>query len=320
MGNHPFNVIVIVFWLATMTWLMVAKVLPPLRVGEPPSYSSILKNKDQAETPTCWSVRLNDQPLGWAATKAVRRKDGITEIYSRVYLRDLPLEEIAPPWLSDVLRPLLGQFGQLDIDKRSLLTIDPLGRLVALETKVRVADIPDAIKVQGQVEGSVLTLSVTSGGVTRKLEQFLPPDALMTDELSPQASMPGLRVGQTWTVPLYSPFRSPSTPMEILQATVEDRHDKITWNGRRINSRVIVYRNDAGSGLIGTDTRGRVWVGDDGLVLRQEISVFRSRVHFVRLAEGQADDIVRTLDPDWMSVLSRRAAARLLQQVQALEP
>ena len=38
MGNHPFNVIVVLFWLATMSWLIVAKVLPPMRVGEPPSY------------------------------------------------------------------------------------------------------------------------------------------------------------------------------------------------------------------------------------------------------------------------------------------
>ena len=318
MGNHPFNVIVILFWLATMTWLVVVKVVPPLRVGEPPSYSSILKNQDQVERPTCWSVRLNDQPIGWAATKAVRREDGITELFSRVYLRDLPLDEFAPPWLADLLKPLLGQFGPLDVDKRSLLTIDPLGRLVGLETKVRVADIPDAIKVHGQVEGSALTLTVLSGGVSHKLEQYLPPDALMTDELSPQASMPGLRVGQTWTVPLYSPFRSPSSPMEILQAAVEPG-GKITWDARRINSRVIVYRNDPGSGLIGNETRGRVWVGDDGLVLRQEISVFRSRVHFVRLGEGQAEGIVRALDPDWMSSLSRRKAARLLQEVQELD-
>ena len=76
MGNHPFNIIVILFWLATMTWLVVAKVLPPLRVGEPPTYGSILKDREKSERPACWSARFNDQSVGWAATKTVRRKDG----------------------------------------------------------------------------------------------------------------------------------------------------------------------------------------------------------------------------------------------------
>src|SRR5262249_42781241 len=151
-----------------------------------------------------------------------------TELYSQVYLRDLPLDELTPSWLAGVLKPVLRQFGPLDIDKRSLLTIDPLGRLVGLETKGRVADIPDAVKVHGKVEDGAISLTVVSGGMSQKLEQFLPLDSLMTDELSPQASMPGLRVGQTWTVPLYSPFRPPTSPMEILQAVVEQQ-DPITW-------------------------------------------------------------------------------------------
>ena len=319
MGNHPFNVIVVLFWVTTMTWLVVVKVLPPLRVGEPPSYSSILKDKENVERPACWSVRLNDQPVGWAATKAVRRKDGITELYSRVYLRDLPVEEIAPPWLAPVIKPLLRQFGPLDVDKRSLMTIDPLGRLVGLETKVRIADIPDAIKVQGQVEGSALSLTVLSGGASRKLVQYLPPDALLTDELSPQSTMPGLRLGQTWTVPIYSPFRPPTTPMEILQAAVEGEN-RITWDGREVMSRVIVYRNDPGSGLIGNDTRGRAWVSANGVVLRQEITVFRSRVHFVRLGDEPAQDIARLLDRDWMSVLSDQTARKVFDEVRDHAP
>lgn len=318
MGNHPFNVIVVVFWLATMSWLMVAKVLPPLRVGEPPSYSSILKH--EIEDPVCWSVRVNDREIGWAATRGVRRKDGITELFSRVYLRELPLEEIAPSWLTGVLRPVLRQLGPLDVDKRSRMTIDPLGRLVGLESKVRIADVPDAIKVSGQVEGSALTLNVTSGEVSRKIEQYLPPDALMTDELSPQAMMPGLRVGQSWTVPLYSPFRPPTGPMEILQASVE-REDKFTWNGKVLNCRVIVFRNDSGSGLMGNDSRGRIWVSEAGLVLCQEITIFRSQVRFYRLPDHSAQELTDSLGPDWMEPLGAVQARTLLEHLhQADEP
>ena len=315
MGNHPFNVIVVLFWLATMGWLTVAKILPPLRVGEPPSYVSILK-ESLDQPPVCWSIRLQDRSIGWAATRVARRTDGITDLWSRVYLAELPLDDIVPSWVGAVLRPMLRSLGPMDVDKKSRLIVDPLGRLVGFESRVRVANLPDAIKVQGQIEGALLKLVVQSGEVSYKLERYLPPDALMTDELSPQAYLPGLRVGQTWTVPLYSPFRPPNSPMEILQATVE-REDRMTWGSRPLNSRIIVYRNDPGSGRAGDEIRGRVWVRDDGMVLRQEVTIFKSRLQFVRLPETEAEGIWKTLGDDWMGNLSSPVAKKLLQQLQA---
>src|ERR1700674_124463 len=182
MGNHPFNVIVILFWFATMGWLVVAKILPPVLIGEPPNYSSILKETHEQPS-VCWSIRLQDRVIGWAATKIVPRDDGITNLYSRVYLDEFPLREIAPGWLAAVLKPVLQDFGQLDIEKKSRVVVDPLGRLVSFESRVRVADIPDAIKVEGQVEGTSLKLSVQSGEIPYKQERYLPQDSLVVDEL-----------------------------------------------------------------------------------------------------------------------------------------
>lgn len=318
MGNHPFNVIVVLFWLATMSWLVVVKVLPPLRVGEPPSYSSILQQSGE-QPPVCWSIRLHDKSIGWAASKTVRRKDGITELYSRVYLADLPLEDLAPGWLGSVLKPALRNFGPLDVDKKSRLVIDPLGRLVGFVSRVRIGDVPDVIKVQGQIEGSTLTMVVQSGEISYTIERDLPPNALIADELSPQARMPGLRVGQTWTVPLYSPFRPLNNPIEILQASVE-REDRITWDDRQVNSRIIVYRSDPGSGLIGNEARGKIWVRDDGLVLRQEVGIFRSHLHFVRLTDGQADEIATALGDDWMVHLPIALPKQLHEKVRDFSP
>ena len=75
----------------------------------------------------CWVVRLQDKTIGWAATKIVQRKDGITDLYSRVYLGGFSVDEIAPGWLTSVLRPVLGNLGKMDIDKKTQLVIDPLG-------------------------------------------------------------------------------------------------------------------------------------------------------------------------------------------------
>ena len=141
----------------------------------------------------------------------------------------------------------------------------------------------------------------------------------MSDELSPQVRMPGLRTGQTWTVPLYSPFRSPSSPLEILQAVVE-REDSLTWGGRTVPCRVIVYRGDSGSGQAGSEIRGRVWVDREGIVLRQEIAILRAHLHFIRLPESDAKIVAKELGDDWSASLPRDRAQQLLRCVQADVP
>ena len=318
MGNHPFNIIVVLFWLATMTWLFMAKVLPPMRVGEPPSYQSIL-DESLRRPPVCWSIRLDDKAIGWAANKLERRPDGVTELTSRIYLRALPLDELAPSWLASVLEPVLHDLGPINIDKKSKMVVDPLGRLVGFESRVKLADMPDVIRVQGRVEGSLLELKIQSGEVSHTVQRYLPPNALMTDELSPQTVMPGLRVGQAWTVPLYSPFRPASSPIEILQARVE-RTEPITWGGRRVRVKLIVYRGDPGSGLVGDASRGRVWVDEDGVVIRQEITVLRSRLRFSRLPNRTAQFVLEALGDDWSAELSDRAAGELLEASVAPSP
>jgi hypothetical protein len=126
--------------------------------------------------------------------------------------------------------------------------------------------------------------------------------------------MPHLRVGQTWTVPLYNPFRTPHSPMEILQATVE-RDEHITWDSRRTRVRLIVYRGDTGAGRGNDDVRGRMWVRDDGVVLRQEVVVFRSPVQFERVPDRQSRAIRESLPDNWRQSMPAGTGVRLLKQL-----
>jgi hypothetical protein len=257
---------------------------------------------------------MNGETIGWAASKIERRNDGISELYSRVYLGELPIAELAPGWLAGVLKPVLADLDGLDVDKRSRFAIDPLGRLVEFESRIRLAELPDAIKVQGQIDGATLHLTISSGAFSAPVSRSISPSSLLGDELAPNARMPGLRVGQTWTVPLYSPFRSPNNLLEIMQATVE-REDPFRWDGKTTNTRVIVYRNDAGSGPSGGETRGRTWVREDGVVLRQEVSVFRTPVQFDRLPEAPAEAIWQSLASYWNRALPRDLGRGLLKNV-----
>lgn len=313
MGNPAFNLIVVLFWLTTMSWLLIAKIVPPLRVGDPPSYNSIV-DQSQNEEPACWSIRMHGRTVGWAANRMVRRPEGISEFYSRVYLGELPLDELAPGWLTAVLKPAFPDLQLLDVDKQSWFIVDPLGRLSDFDSRVRLAGIPDAIRVQGTVEGSKLKLIVRSGDISATIYRPLTPNSLMSDELSPQARMPNLRLGQTWTVPLYSPFRAPHSPMEILQAVVE-KEDLMVWHGKPVLTRIVVYRGDSGGGR-GSDTmRGRMWVREDGVVLRQEVTIFKSPIQFERIPDDQAAGLRESLPADWRYALPVGLGKKLLEEL-----
>jgi hypothetical protein len=294
-----------------MSWLVKEKVLPALQVGEPPNYKAILSHQSD-QPPICWAIRWNDQPIGFSASMIVEREDDMREIHSRVFFSQLPLDEMAPGWLGAIVRPMLSRMGKLDMDAQSRLEIDPLHHLVGFESKVRLADMPNAIRMTGAVNGTKLKLAVQSGDISYRKEMYLPPDALVGDELSPQAQLPNLRQGQTWTMPVYSPFRPSTSPMDILKARVE-RDDTTVWNGQTYSTKVVVYRSDAGSGVLSSqEGRGKLWVRGDGLVLRQDVNVFNSRLSFCRLSPEDGakliDELSSTLSSEWSGELSTKRA------------
>src|SRR5262249_10512435 len=86
---------------------------------------------------------------------------------------------------------------------------------------------------------------------------------------------------------IYSPFRPPNAPVEMLHATVE-RKDPIVWHDRIVPALLVVYRGDPGLGLSSNQSaRAQMWVDYQGEVIKQEMSLLSSRLTFVRA------------DPDW---------------------
>ncbi|MEX2138921.1 MAG: hypothetical protein WD894_06640 [Pirellulales bacterium] len=301
MGPRLFNAVVVVFWLSTMTWLVVVKVLPPLQIGEPPNYRSIYATAphDYPES-VCWDMLWNDRPMGWAKTAVWRSSSGVTEVTSLVHFDHVPIDELAPSWIRPVLRSAVEPIGTLAMDANSRLEIDPLGRLSGIYSKVRAEGYPAAeIVIRGKVEGTTLTGTVRSGLLNQPFERYLPPDALMGDELSPQGRMPGLRIGQEWTVPVYSPFRFSDNrnPIEILHAKVEDQ-EWVPQGEESILTLVVVYRTDSGSILGGAQTpRGKLWVADDGTVVKQTTRLFGSELAFIRPDEKRTNEILALAKP-----------------------
>ncbi len=286
MYNRWFSVAVILLWLSTMSWLVITKVVPPLLIGDPPSYRTILDAR-RGGPPVGWSMDINGKEMGWALCEITALPQGLTEVHSQVHFDELPLEQMAPDWLRVALK-LTNQSSRLEMDAESWLVVDALGQLSRIESLVRLDSIGNLIRLDGEIEGNQLKWEVKSGNFIYKDEAYLASDALVGDSLAPQTHLPGLRAGQTWTVPAYSPFRPPNNPIEILQATVEPLKS-MSYNGRVEDVWLVEYRSDPGSGIGHHGApRERLWVRRDGTVLRQQVRLFDATITFTRLPRDQA--------------------------------
>lgn len=296
MYSRWYEIAVVLLWLAMMSWLVGQKVMPTMLVGHPPSSQSMLDAR-KLDVPICWSMAWNGRPLGWAMSTAQRQPDGSTKIRSVVHFDELPLDEMIPSLLRSVLPPLERLEEQFQMETRNVVVFSPEGRLRRFDSVVRFEPTVDAIEIRGAIEGAMLSVAVRAGSFTYETEMRMPPQAMLSDALSPQSTLPGLQQGQTWTVKLYSPLRPPTSPVEILQARVEGL-EPMLWNGRPVDTWLVTYRADSGSVLGGSDRpRTRLWVDPQGTVLKQESIVLDSVMTFVRLSDREAAELAETV-PD----------------------
>ena len=294
MYSRWYSVAVVLLWLATMTWLITQKVLPALLVGEPPNYRTILE-AGRDDLVVGWRMTWDGRPLGWALNTRTPLPQGMTEVQSRIHFTELPLQDLTPDWLHGLLDPK-GQLPvELQMDVKSTLVFDSLGQLSRFESSAGFQAMEALIKVRGMIDAGELTLSVRSGDFTYQPEPIpFAGRSMLSDALSPQTHLPGLREGQTWTVKVYSPLRPPSgpldpPPLDILEAEVVET-ERIHWDGQQVDTWHVVYRVDRGA-QTGRDRnpRGEAWVRcGDGTVLKQKATVFNSTLIFVRLPDEPA--------------------------------
>lgn len=186
MGNRIFVGVVVMLWMATMSWLMVARILPPFFNGEPPGHGVITNDE-----PVCWDIEHDDDVVGHAVSKAVPGAAGTTEIHSRVQLDGLEIRKLAPQWMSTIVRGI----GAISLDTRSRIVIDSLNNLSSFETRVQLNDLPLVMKVTGRVDGPDLLLKINSGEVTHTARYPVPKDSLLASELIPEPKLLQVYVG-----------------------------------------------------------------------------------------------------------------------------
>jgi hypothetical protein len=297
MGNRIFVGVVVLLWAGTMSWLMVARILPPFFTGEPPGHGVLLRVE-----PVCWEIEYDGEVVGHAVSQAVRGALGTTEVHSRVLLEGIEIRKLAPQWMGSLVRGL----GEISLDTRTRLVLDSLDNLSSFETRVHLNDLPLVMKVTGRVDGAELLLKIQSGDVTHTARYPVPSHSLLASELIPEPKLLQVYVGRKWQQEVYSPFRPPSDSLEMLQAEVVEE----VWleqRGERTRARKIEFRAMSPAGVAADNTlRAVVWVGDDGTVRRQDLHLMAAKLrferreepHMLRLAEKLLDlESVATLSP-----------------------
>jgi len=316
MYSRWYEIAVVLLWLATMSWLVSQKVMPSLLAGDPPSAESMLEVR-KPELPLCWSMAWNDRPLGWAVSTSTAQPDGSTKIRSQVHFDELPLSEMIPTPLKVMFPALTELDDQYQMDTLHILVFSNDGQLQRFESSVQFEPTRKAIEIYGVVEGAMLSLSVRAGELDFETEMKMPPKVVLSDSLSPEASLQNLYEGRHWTVKAYSPLRPPNSPIEILHAEV-DGVQPIFWNGRPVDAWLVTYRADSGWIQRNSDRpRARLWVHPDGTVLKQESAVLDSVMTFVRLPEDEAAEMVKTL-PELQPAQTKDAEPKALRSPPAI--
>jgi len=299
MGNRIFVAVVILLWTGTMSWLMVARILPPFFHGEPPEHATLAEHE-----PNCWQIEFGGQRVGDAVSQAVPGALGATEIHSRVILEGIELRKLWPFQVGSLIHGL----STIHLDTRTRLAFDSLGRLSYFDTKIQLTDVPLVMNVHGRVDGAQLKVTLQSGETMHELHFPVPSGALLANELLPESKLLDVTVGRKWQQEAFSPFKG---SLEIIQAeVVAECH--IEQRGERKRARRIEYRGLSSSGVAEDNTlRSVVWVAEDGTVLRQDLLLMSATLRFERRSDPRMIERARgLLDLETVATLRTPAARK----------
>ena len=282
-----FTPLVVGFWCVTTGWLIVEKILPTFLPGSPPGYQALYASGNRL-IPVAWTVLWDERPLGWATSDSHRTAEGGLIVESLLHFDRLPIDEMLPTWTKNLLRPLLPQQQSLSLDARGRMSIDPKGNLREFSSIVNLPVTNDRIFLSGSIEDGRVAIVITAPDIRYETTRHLPANLMIGDELSPQATMPGLYDGQRWTVPIYSPLRPGQSPIEVLHAMVTGE-ETIFWEDRLVHVNAVAYRDDPSSTH---EPRCRLWVDRSGRVLKQEAAMLGSKLVFLRRSDASAESLV----------------------------
>ncbi|MCH8840616.1 MAG: hypothetical protein IH831_08085 [Planctomycetes bacterium] len=282
MANRIFVLAVVVLWLSSMSWLVMERILPSFYAGEPPMEQAYETGKAVA-----WQIQWKGKPVGRAASVRLSGVGGTTDLVNRVLLADIPLMELAPTWM----RTVIGDLGDITFDARTRIEIDALGNFSAFNSRISINDLPSVLNISGRVEDSFLQLRIRSGDISYTTPIYLSDRNSLNEVLFPDAQLPQMYVGRSWQEKIYSPFHSPSNPVELVRAEVVSV-EAIQYGEEMRKTLRIEYHTMSRSGIPQQARLQAVsWVEPSGNVLRRDVYLGGSKLRFTRLLNEAAKEV-----------------------------
>jgi hypothetical protein len=305
MLHHPWLIpLVVIFWAVSSGWLLVEKILPSLSPGSPPGYQALYMAENRL-VPVAWTVLWNEQPLGWAMSQSIRTEEGGMEVESLLHFDRLPIDEVLPAWTKMFLRQSFDPGTSYALDARGHLSIDRQGNLKSFSSVVNLPATADRVFLDGRIIDGEVTVDVRAHGMNYSVSRHLPRHITIGDELSPQATLPGLYHNRQWTVPVYSPLRPGQSPIQILHAKVTGE-ESMFWCDKLVRCDLVHYSDDPSKHR---EPRCRLWVDRSGRVLKQESLMLGSKLVFQRRSDADAEDLIASVGPNAESGLQPVAEA-----------
>lgn len=279
--------LIVLFWCVTSGWLVVTKIMPSLTPGAPPGYQAHHVSSGRL-LPVAWSVLWNDELLGWATSLATRSDEGGLEVYSLLHFDRLPIDKVLPQWAKLLLPTAIDAHASYALDAHGRLSIDPRGELRAFSSVVNIPATGGRVRLDGRIDDGEVHVDVRAHGVDYSVVRHIPRHLTIGDELSPQATLPGLYPDRQWTVPVYSPLRPGQSPIQILHARVAGE-ESMEWQGRTERVHVVHYRDDPAPHR---EPKCRLWVDATGRVLKQESLMLGAKLVFLRQSDADAETLI----------------------------
>lgn len=286
--------VIIAAWAISMNWLVTAKIVPSWSEDAPPG-NQVLYATDNKLIPVAWTVLWNDAPVGYSISRATRLPDRGLEVESLLHFDFMPLDEMLPLWLQTFIQPGMNRRITIPFDTRGTVTLDPRGTLRSFASTVAIPGSAGRISLKGTVNDGLASVVVDAHGVLYEVERRIPDDVMIGDELSPQATMPGLAVGRRWTVPTYSPLRPAGSPIELLHAHVTGEQ-VFFWQDTLTRVHEVCYRTDPTAPH--HDPRFTMLVDMNGRVLKQDSMFLGARLTFVRRSDDDAEQLAARIDEE----------------------
>lgn len=272
-------------------WLFFAKIMPTLTPGEPPGYQALYTD-GREPLPVAWKIMLDDVEMGTAISLAEPTYNAGMIVRSTLQLNDLPIEEIVPAWTRLVIGNVLTAYPTISLEASGRMQIDAAGELRHFQSVVQIPGSEQKARLEGMIsDDNHVSVSLRAGGVSYEASRFLPRGIAVGDELSPQATMPGLYQGRRWVVPVLSPLRPSAKPLVTMYAVVAGQ-EAVQHGDATVTANLVCYRD---SPSVHHPPRSRMWVDPRGRVLRHESMIFGLTLQFVRCPDDVAASLTSRL-------------------------